>query len=62
MVETVSENISDAIVAPLFYMALFGPVGILLYKAVNTMDSMLGYKNQRYRYFGSFAARADDVV
>ncbi len=62
MVETVSENISDAIVAPLFYMAFFGPVGALLYKAVNTMDSMLGYKNQRYRYFGSFAARADDVA
>jgi adenosylcobinamide-phosphate synthase len=61
-VETVSENISDAIVAPLFYLALFGPVGALIYKAINTMDSMLGYKNDRYRYFGSFAARADDVA
>ncbi len=62
LVETVSENISDAIVAPLFYLALFGPVGALVYKAINTMDSMLGYKNERYRYFGSFAARADDVA
>ena len=62
LVETVSENISDAIVAPLFYLSLFGPVGALVYKAINTMDSMLGYKNERYRYFGSFAARADDVA
>jgi adenosylcobinamide-phosphate synthase len=62
MVETVSENISDAIVAPLLYLAFFGPVGALVYKAINTMDSMLGYKNERYRYFGSFAARADDLA
>ncbi|MDR3567645.1 MAG: adenosylcobinamide-phosphate synthase CbiB [Syntrophobacteraceae bacterium] len=62
LVETVSENLSDGIVAPLFYLALGGPVGAILYKAVNTMDSMLGYKNERYRFFGSFAARADDVV
>ncbi len=62
LVETVSENISDGIVAPLFFLALGGPVGAILYKAVNTMDSMLGYKNERYRYFGSFAARADDVA
>jgi adenosylcobinamide-phosphate synthase len=62
LVETVSENISDAIVAPLFYLALFGPLGALVYKAINTMDSMLGYKNERYRFFGSFAARADDVA
>lgn len=62
LVETVSENISDAIVAPLFYLALTGPIGALVYKAVNTMDSMVGYKNDRYRYFGSFAARADDVA
>jgi adenosylcobinamide-phosphate synthase len=62
LLETVSENISDAIVAPLLYLGLFGPVGALLYKAINTMDSMLGYKNERYRYFGSFAARADDAA
>jgi len=62
LVETVSENICDAIVAPLLYLGFFGPVGALLYKAINTMDSMLGYKNKRYRYFGSFAARADDLA
>ena len=62
LVETVSENISDAIVAPLLYLGFFGPVGALVYKAINTMDSMLGYKNERYRYFGSFAARADDLA
>ena len=62
LVETVSENISDGIVAPLFYLAVFGPVGALAYKAVNTMDSMLGYTNDRYRYFGWFPARADDAA
>ncbi len=62
LIETVSENISDGIVAPLFYMALFGPVGALVYKAINTMDSMLGYTSDRYRYFGWFSARADDVA
>ncbi len=62
LIETVSENISDGIVAPLFYLALFGPVGAMAYKAINTMDSMLGYLNDRYRYFGWFSARADDVA
>ncbi len=62
LVETVSENVSDAIVAPLFYLALGGPVGAILYKAVNTMDSMIGYENERYRFFGCFAARADDFA
>ena len=62
LVETVSENISDGIVAPLLYLSLFGPVGALAYKAVNTMDSMLGYMNERYRYFGWFPARADDIA
>lgn len=61
-VETVAENTSDGVIAPLFYMFLFGPVGGFFYKAVNTMDSMIGYKNQRYRYFGTAAARLDDVV
>jgi adenosylcobinamide-phosphate synthase len=62
LVETVSENVGDGIVAPLFYLAVLGPVGALAYKAVNTMDSMLGYTSERYRYFGWFAARADDVA
>lgn len=62
VMETVSENISDGIVAPLFYLAIGGVVGGLIYKAVNTMDSMVGYLNDRYRYFGWFAAKADDLT
>ncbi len=61
-VETVAENASDGVVAPLLFMALFGAVGGVLYKAANTMDSMVGYKNERYRYFGTAAARLDDVL
>ena len=61
-VETVAENASDGFVAPLLYLALGGaPVGVL-YKAVSTMDSMVGYKNDRYRYLGTAAARLDDVL
>lgn len=62
LVETVSENISDGIIAPLFYLALGGPLGGIVYKTVNTMDSMVGYKNDRYRYFGWFPARMDDLA
>ena len=62
VIETVAENISDGIVAPLLYLALGGPVAALLYKAVNTMDSMVGYQNDRYRYFGWCAARVDDLA
>ena len=61
-VETVAENTSDGVVAPLFWMALGGAVGGLFYKAVNTMDSMVGYKNEKYLHFGRCAARLDDVV
>jgi adenosylcobinamide-phosphate synthase len=60
--ETVAENMSDAIVAPLFYLAIFGVPGMVGYKAVNTMDSMVGYKNELYIRFGWAAARLDDVV
>lgn len=61
-VETVAENACDGVVAPLFYLMLGGaPLGCL-YKAVNTLDSMVGYKNERYLDFGCFAARLDDVV
>lgn len=60
-VETVAENASDGVIAPLFYMALFGGIGGILYKTVNTMDSMLGYRNEKYEYFGKMAARMDDV-
>lgn len=61
-VETVAENITDGIVSPLFYLALGGPVAAVVFKAVSTMDSMIGHKNERYRYFGTFAARLDDVL
>ena len=60
-VETVAENTSDGVIAPLLYLALGGPVFGFFYKAVNTMDSMIGYRSERYRDFGTFAARADDV-
>ena len=61
-VETVAENTSDAVIAPLVYLAIGGPVLGFLYKAVNTMDSMVGYKNERYLYFGRAAAKLDDIV
>ena len=61
-VETVAENTSDGVIAPMLYTALGGPVLGFLYKAVNTMDSMIGYKNDRYLYFGRAAAKLDDVV
>jgi adenosylcobinamide-phosphate synthase len=60
--ETLAENLSDAIVAPLFYLALGGPAAMAAYKAVNTLDSMFGYRNERYREFGWCAARLDDVA
>ena len=60
-VETVAENASDGVIAPLLYMLLGGAPLALCYKAVNTMDSMVGYRNDRYRYFGTGAARLDDV-
>jgi len=61
-VETVAENTSDGVIAPMFYTCLGGPVLGLLYKAVNTMDSMVGYRNKRYRYYGRAAARLDDIL
>ncbi|MBI5238585.1 MAG: cobalamin biosynthesis protein CobD [Deltaproteobacteria bacterium] len=60
--ESVAENTSDGIVAPVFYFLLGGPALMLAYKAINTLDSMLGYKNEKYCDFGSFAARADDFA
>lgn len=61
-VETVAENTSDGIIAPLVYMMLGGAVLGWTYKAVNTMDSMIGYKNEKYLYFGTAAAKLDDIV
>lgn len=60
-VETVAENASDGVGAPLLYLALFGPLGGFCYKAVNTLDSMWGYRNERYLKFGCCAARLDDL-
>jgi len=62
LIETISENTSDGIVAPLFYLAIGGPPLAMAYKALNTLDSMVGYKNERYRYFGWASAKADDIA
>ncbi len=61
-IETVAENTSDGVIAPMLYTAIGGPMIGFLYKAVNTMDSMVGYKSERYLYFGRTAARLDDAV
>ena len=61
-VETVAENFSDGVTAPLLFLALGGPVLGIFYKAVNTMDSMVGYQNDRYCYFGRCAAKLDDLL
>lgn len=60
--ETLAENLSDGVIAPLFWYALFGIPGMLAYKMINTLDSMIGYRTERYRDFGCFAARIDDVA
>ena len=61
-IETYAENLSDGVIAPLFYLLLFGLWGAFVYKAINTLDSMVGYRNQRYEKFGKFPAKLDDVV
>ena len=60
--ETMSENLSDGVIAPLFYFVCFGIPGAMAYKMINTLDSMIGYKNERYEQFGKFAAILDDVA
>lgn len=60
--ETLAENLSDGVIAPLFWFALFGTPGMLAYKMVNTLDSMIGYKTERYKAFGCWAAHIDDVA
>lgn len=62
VVETIAENISDGIIAPLFYIVIGGPALGMAYKAINTLDSMVGYKNERYQYFGWASAKLDDVA
>jgi len=61
-IETVAESTSDGVVAPLFYLAIGGPALALAYKAVNTLDSMIGHRTEKYQYFGWAAARCDDVL
>ena len=61
-VETVAENTTDGAVSPLFFLFLGGPAAAMAYKAVNTMDSMIGYKNERYLHFGRATAKLDDVL
>ena len=60
--ETLAENLSDGVIAPLFWFALLGTPGMLAYKMVNTLDSMVGYRTERYKDFGCWAARIDDVA
>jgi adenosylcobinamide-phosphate synthase len=60
--ETLAENLSDGVIAPLFWFALLGTPGMLAYKMVNTLDSMIGYKTERYRDFGCWAAHIDDIA
>jgi adenosylcobinamide-phosphate synthase len=62
VLETMSENLSDGVIAPLFYYALAGIPGMMTYKLINTFDSMIGYRSERYEQFGKFAARLDDVA
>ena len=61
-IETYAENLSDGVIAPLFYLLCFGLVGAFVYKAINTLDSMVGYRNAKYEKFGKFSARLDDVA
>ena len=60
--ETLAENLSDGVIAPLFWFALLGVPGMMAYKMINTLDSMIGYQNKRYKDFGCWAARIDDIA
>jgi adenosylcobinamide-phosphate synthase len=60
--ETMSENLSDGVVAPLFFYAIGGVPGMMAYKMINTLDSMIGYRSERYEQFGKFAAKLDDIA
>ena len=61
-IETYAENLSDGVIAPLFYLILFGLYGLFIYKGINTLDSMVGYRNDKYEKFGKFSAGLDDIV
>jgi len=62
LLETIAENISDGVMAPLFYLGLGGPPAAMTYKAINTLDSMVGYRNERYRHIGWVSAKLDDAA
>jgi adenosylcobinamide-phosphate synthase len=62
VLETMSENLNDGVIAPLFFYAIAGLPGMMTYKMINTLDSMIGYRNPRYEQFGKFAARLDDLA
>ena len=61
-IETYGENLSDGVIAPLFYMLLFGLLGAFIYKAINTLDSMVGYRTEKYENFGKVSAKLDDIA
>ncbi len=61
-IESIAESTNDGIIAPLFYLILAGPVAAIIYKAINTLDSMVGYKNEKYNNFGWFSAKIDDAA
>ncbi len=61
-IESGAENIVDSIVSPLFYFIFFGTIGAFVYRIINTFDAMVGYRNEKYEYFGKFAARLDDIA
>ncbi len=61
-IETYAENLSDGVIAPIFYLIFFGLVGAFIYKAINTLDSMVGYRNKKYENFGKFSAKLDDLI
>ena len=61
-IETYAENLNDGVIAPMFYILCFGLIGGFIYKAINTLDSMVGYRNEKYEKFGKFSAKIDDIV
>ncbi len=61
-IESYAENLSDGVIAPMFYLMLFGIDGAFIYKSINTLDSMVGYRNSRYENFGKFSAKVDDIA
>ncbi|ENN96400.1 cobalamin biosynthesis protein [Methanocaldococcus villosus KIN24-T80] len=61
-IESLSENLTDSVISPLFYAIFFGLVGAFIYRTVNTLDAMIGYKNSKYYYYGKLAARLDDIL